>query len=487
MEMALGNETSREGNCELPSLKNPTRDFLQKNCTKVQLQKHLQDLGMKNVWTTKAELIDRLLEKHRESTMNNVVNDGNEPGVTPENLCAEISSLKDAMNSKNSEISELNEMLKKAHITINKLSDRLSALEDHIQRSDGNATRLNGGDNATPPQKTLLLGDTNLKDVISSDLGLNSFIRTIKGATTNLLRSWVSEKCNCSPENCVIYCSLQDLIDGVGTNDILDNVGALITELKGKQEHMKIYVCQVAPPLNEVQYGAEVSNYNVKLGEWCDANGVSVINTNLSFQLANGRVDDMCYELDGEYPGVFLNRYGVIRLLSAIDDNCDHFNVCENWDTVKRRQVHPANDVRTDVQSRPRTVPYRNVNSPSHQNVNRYSKPRYSTTNVRNTGVSSVDRRSPRSTPNFNNNNSSEAVRHSYSNYHQSRSSRFSSNNDGGGNIDNHGNVNQYQEGCFNCGEFNHSQSTCRYDHKLRCAACNSLGHKSKFCNNYAA
>ena len=37
--------------------------------------------------------------------------------------------------------------------------------------------------------------------------------------------------------------------------------------------------------------------------------------------------------------------------------------------------------------------------------------------------------------------------------------------------------------GCYNCGEFNHQQSNCRYDHKIRCNNCHRYGHKSKLCN----
>ena len=44
-----------------------------------------------------------------------------------------------------------------------------------------------------------------------------------------------------------------------------------------------------------------------------------------------------------------------------------------------------------------------------------------------------------------------------------------------------------YRRGaCFRCGETNHSQKNCRFDHKVRCTACYRLGHKSKLCNHYS-
>ena len=36
--------------------------------------------------------------------------------------------------------------------------------------------------------------------------------------------------------------------------------------------------------------------------------------------------------------------------------------------------------------------------------------------------------------------------------------------------------------GCYNCGELNHREKTCRFDHRLRCGSCEGLGHKSRLC-----
>ena len=44
-------------------------------------------------------------------------------------------------------------------------------------------------------------------------------------------------------------------------------------------------------------------------------------------------------------------------------------------------------------------------------------------------------------------------------------------------------NANINRRGCYNCGEYNHRQSNCRYDHKIRCNVCQEYGHKSRFCN----
>lgn len=43
-----------------------------------------------------------------------------------------------------------------------------------------------------------------------------------------------------------------------------------------------------------------------------------------------------------------------------------------------------------------------------------------------------------------------------------------------------------YRRGCFNCGEHNHRQTNCRFDHRLRCTLFHQLGHKQRMCKNYS-
>lgn len=37
------------------------------------------------------------------------------------------------------------------------------------------------------------------------------------------------------------------------------------------------------------------------------------------------------------------------------------------------------------------------------------------------------------------------------------------------------------KHGCFNCGEYNHSQVNCRYDYRVKCNLCHYLGHKNDY------
>lgn len=183
-----------------------------------------------------------------------------------------------------------------------------------------------------PSRKSLFLGDTNLMHVSPSDLGKDISIRTIQGANVNLLKNWIREKLNWTPARCFLYCGFQDIIEGESPSGILDNLGALITELKRINDGMGISVCQLVPALKTDEYDVKINNYNTQLEKWATTNGVSLLETNLSFRLGTGDIDEMCYNIRGENPGLFLNRYGVIRLLSNINKQSPYFTLSENWD-----------------------------------------------------------------------------------------------------------------------------------------------------------
>lgn len=46
-----------------PSIERPTREYLEENCLKSDLQKRCRELGITYIWTTKSQLIEMILEK----------------------------------------------------------------------------------------------------------------------------------------------------------------------------------------------------------------------------------------------------------------------------------------------------------------------------------------------------------------------------------------------------------------------------------------
>ena len=267
--------SSLENNSTLTTqyIERPTREYFS-NFTKTELQKLCRQLGISKVWQNKDQLIDMLL--HHHNIQENAQEDVRaiEPSSDIVNkILRELEDIKENLASKDTEIQELNIMLKSAHVTINRLNDRISTLEEKLQNSTP------GPDvNQETPEKelTLLIGDNNLSEVRLSDLDDNCSVKTIKDTTMDLAGCWVKEKLEIKPTNCIIYCGINDLAENEDVNGILDDLGFFISELKQKNENIKISVCELAPQMKR-DIDDKIGQYNDKLKDWCTVNRINLI------------------------------------------------------------------------------------------------------------------------------------------------------------------------------------------------------------------
>ena len=149
--------------------------------------------------------MNKILEKHQSSTAANENNEESSNPNSPIDLTSEVREIKAELRRKNQQIEELNELLKAANVTINKLSDRLTTLEEKVRCSDPHSQGVRPSQQEED-KRTLLLGDTNLLQVKASDLGKNCFVRTIKGGNCNLISAWVAKTLNWKPSNCILVC-----------------------------------------------------------------------------------------------------------------------------------------------------------------------------------------------------------------------------------------------------------------------------------------
>ena len=172
------------------SLEFPTREFLDKKFRRPDLQKLCRELGITNIWTSKKNLIDMILNKSpplpssSETTQHNTTSsDVTQPSspsteithtplhddITEMNIQEITKSIKTLMSKlevKDKEIDLLNTEMKTAYATIELLQKRVTELEQkHI-----NEEHQVSADNSTLPANSLLLGDTNLRHILCSDL-----------------------------------------------------------------------------------------------------------------------------------------------------------------------------------------------------------------------------------------------------------------------------------------------------------------------------
>lgn len=248
-----------------------------------------------------------------------------------QNIYDDIKLIKSKLEIKDSEIELLNAEVKTAYCTIHLLQQRIADLEHENKSRPQDAAS-----DATASTECLLLGDTNTQRVLRSDLGDKCRVKTIAHANIDLLRSWVTEKLQSAPSECVILGGVYDILEELPAEIILDHLGSLISDLKEKNSEMKIHVCQVVPVPEPQEFQAKVKYYNDRLIEWGEANGVNIVKTAPEFILGTGNVDEWCFDIENRKPCT-LNRMGVIKLLSALEKQCSGFHLCKNWASIQRQ------------------------------------------------------------------------------------------------------------------------------------------------------
>ena len=131
--------------------------------------------------------------------------------VNVSQLALDIESIKIKLQTKDIEIKLLNDEVKIAYGTIETLQQRVNDLEQQLNSTT--TGRPQGMSSCSSTSHCLLLGDTNVRKIRSSDLGINCSVKTIHGANIDLLRSWINENLDQTPSECVIYCGFYDILD----------------------------------------------------------------------------------------------------------------------------------------------------------------------------------------------------------------------------------------------------------------------------------
>ena len=172
-------------------LQNPTREYLQENYTKPQLQKQCQLLGLRSIWVRKDDLVDMIIDHFSEQmsrTLNNqqnsqqgdATNNATEVDITA--IYRKFEQFERRLEAKDSEIAELKNRLIKAEDQIKNMNTILRTLQEE---------NLNDQQCQTA-KKTLLIGDSTLYKVRISDLDEACEIRTIPEANFSLVNSWIN-------------------------------------------------------------------------------------------------------------------------------------------------------------------------------------------------------------------------------------------------------------------------------------------------------
>ena len=476
---SLAGETIRTGHKKNPpplsSLRNPTFEFLHSNYKKSELQKYCSQLQLGGIWTTKEKIIEKLivhfsaLNRPPSTSQRSTTEDSQErenDGV----LTDFIERFEIFIRETNDNFYVVNSSLAEKEREINELKTKLFLAEETIrslQETLGNKGKAQNDDDIRSNKKILLIGDSCLKEVRNSDLQDDVIVRTLPEANMTMIRSWIEEKLDYPLKECIIYCGSQDLLEREITPErSINDLEALVDDLKRNSDDITIKVCELVPSLKSEELTDKIYQFNAKLEEWCEPNGVIFVKTNGYFKLGTGEVDLLCYENADELDYDMLSRIGATRLLDAISCKSECNFVCNNWRVIKQKSFGRSNlrktsiihNSRRDGSNSPYVVNRRRF---TYQNGKDYSnrgdENRYGNARVLNNwGEHGYER---------------DRVLHGQVSSRSKYVPRYNT-------------TNRNRMGCYNCGEFNHVQANCRYDHKIQCNVCHEYGHKSRHCDN---
>ncbi|KAJ8032701.1 hypothetical protein HOLleu_26300 [Holothuria leucospilota] len=320
----------------------------------------------------------------------------------------------------------------------------------------------------------MIIGDSLLKYVNQEDFSNdNVTVKCLPGATVkdvkDVLQTHLDE-----------MESISHLVIHVGTNDIaasptpvIDDITVefedLVTNIQLQGDHTPVIFLSGPCPRSD-KHMPQISELNSRLMMLADKLDCKFLNNLASFTYGDGEIDMSFFNSDG----LHLNRKGTKKLLNkltTIGPICLRNGESSNLNTHNHRSHRNDNFANKYRYRQPR--PTRLPIQPDEQYDRKYDLvSRYEP--VESYRDHRLDRgRHPIEMDQNHNSRTyqSTPTRRYADRYNGNRSlyqphyQRYPSN-----------------RGCYNCGEFNHVVTNCRYDRPLKCRLCSRLGHKERNC-----
>lgn len=166
-----------------------------------------------------------------------------------------------------------------ANIENSNLEHRITALESKLPNTGDNVSDYRSAiNNNNRGKTTLFIGDTNLYNIKTTDLHKMCAIRTFRDSDTDLIKCWVEEKLSWVPEKCIIYSGLFDAKQSKTPSKVIDDLSALVSSLKVKNENMQIHIVQTAPSHKSDTLQAKLNEINDHIRNWASENDINTIN-----------------------------------------------------------------------------------------------------------------------------------------------------------------------------------------------------------------
>lgn len=307
------------------------------------------------------------------------------------------------------------------------------------------------------PPKTLIIGDSMLRE-FGEQFFDNAEVVSISGA--KMLD--IFKELNCRTDlntfkDIIIHCGTNDLSSRTPSNEVMSSLEAAIISIQLVAPATKVHISAMCPRDN-MELNLDIQEMNNDFKELSTHLDCGFIDTGLKMTYRDGTADTSQL-----IDGLHLNRRGLETLSQLYIDCIPGLTLAKNnWSvaTRKKRSGRPTS----------RSSPSRSGTSrmsPSREHVDSRIKSDY---------------RQWESTHRQRNYKNDDYLRSTSRNGGHSRYPRPNSNRYRDSTLF-HNNSRDYT-GCYNCGMYNHNQSTCYHKDRVRCHGCGRLGHKEQYCKN---
>ena len=313
--------------------------------------------------------------------------------------------------------------------------------------------------NVYAQKKTLILGDSMLRDVSASSL-CNASVKSISGGTIHDIFQEIDQMAH------VELSSYSDIIIHAGTNDIsrkndvqafTDSMEAIITNIMFKSPTSSIHISAICPRSSDM---VKVSEYNQSLKDLATRLTCGFIDIGPRVTYQDGTTDAEKFNGDGLHlsksgtqilTNVFIEAVPGLKPVSETGSESYSSVVKRSRKRANKNQnnehFHRKSQNQDERQDRDNRQPLSDNKHERFDRVNLRQK-RYANTRVY----------------------------HKPKSRHQNKRNEFKS--------DYYHGSDQYS-GCWKCGLFNHNAETCFHKFELQCRSCHNFGHKANYCNKF--
>ncbi len=365
---------------------------------------------------------------------------------------AENDNLKQNVKDLESKVCELEQSkieIEQLTLKVETLNSQLTMEVDNKKGDSQQELRESEPDTDTEPDEpsstALLLGDSMLRD-IKHDHFENTHVKSISGAKiADIVKELNSRDDISTFRNIVIHCGTNDVSCGTANTEFIESMEEAVTSIMISSPFTSVFISAICPRDN-TDLTLKIDKLNKDLGELASRLGCHFIDSGKMMTFRNGDIDETQFT-----DGLHFNKRGNMNFIRALSDAIPELtrNKISAWTHVHNK-------------------------SSGNRSTHRNSK-------SQNPHMHSHDRGNHQPKRNYHRHQNYQRVSHERGHnrpHHGLKQSR------------NHGmrhNRDSYEyTGCFNCGLNNHNQKTCRFNRRVRCHACNTLGHKERYCVNRA-